>query len=104
VTVTAETAAVATAPSTVTETIEIDLAGKYRGHRTPNKSCPLVIEIEARSTAAACNKPVVRPRFTNSIIYMCVFDFRQAQVCVLNCGASFLRCFLFSPQKEFTKA
>ena len=30
VTVTAETAAVATAPSTVTETIEIDLAGKYR--------------------------------------------------------------------------
>ena len=30
VTVTAETAAVATAPSTVTEMIEIDLAGKYR--------------------------------------------------------------------------
>ena len=30
VTVTAETAAVATAPSTVTETIEIDLASKYR--------------------------------------------------------------------------
>ena len=30
VTVTAETAVVATAPSTVTETIEIDLAGKYR--------------------------------------------------------------------------
>jgi len=30
VTVTAETAAVATTPSTVTETIEIDLAGKYR--------------------------------------------------------------------------
>jgi transposase len=30
VTVTAETTAVATAPSTVTETIEIDLAGKYR--------------------------------------------------------------------------
>src|ERR1700690_4108142 len=30
VTVTAETAAVATAPSPVTETIEIDLAGKYR--------------------------------------------------------------------------
>jgi transposase len=30
VTVTAETAAVTTAPSTVTETIEIDLAGKYR--------------------------------------------------------------------------
>ena len=30
VTVTAETAADATAPSTVTETIEIDLAGKYR--------------------------------------------------------------------------
>jgi transposase len=30
VTVTAETAAVATVPSSVTETIEIDLAGKYR--------------------------------------------------------------------------
>ena len=30
VTVTAETAAVAIAPSTITETIEIDLAGKYR--------------------------------------------------------------------------
>jgi transposase len=58
VTVTAETAAVATAPSTVTETIEIDLAGKYRVRVGNGVDAQALRRVTAASSARSTRRAI----------------------------------------------